>query len=80
MESENVSMFKLDMNIVFAFFNWSYINYILTYGFVEPEVAVPAEEKRFATWGTDIPDDLVLDQGKLAEALKKVYACVFVTR
>ncbi|KAK7344048.1 hypothetical protein VNO77_13271 [Canavalia gladiata] len=30
-----------------------------------------AEEKRLATWGTDVPDDLVLDQKKLAEALKK---------
>ncbi|WOG89002.1 hypothetical protein DCAR_0208238 [Daucus carota subsp. sativus] len=35
------------------------------------EVDAPAEEKRFATWGTDIPDDMVLDQAKLAEALKK---------
>lgn len=51
-----------------------------SYNFVVPEVAVPAEEKRLATWGTDIPDDLVLDQGKLAEALKKVYAYFFVTR
>ncbi|GAU25823.1 hypothetical protein TSUD_30870 [Trifolium subterraneum] len=30
-----------------------------------------AEEKRFATWGTNVPDDLVLDQKKLAEALNK---------
>lgn len=29
------------------------------------------EEKRLATWGTDVPEDLVLDQKKLAEALKK---------
>ncbi|PNY17357.1 pre-mRNA-splicing factor slu7-like protein [Trifolium pratense] len=29
------------------------------------------EEKRFATWGTDVPDDMALDQKKLAEALKK---------
>lgn len=31
----------------------------------------PVEEKRLATWGTEVPDDLVLDQQKLAEALKK---------
>ncbi|WJX12508.1 hypothetical protein P8452_03002 [Trifolium repens] len=30
-----------------------------------------AEEKRFVTWGTDVPDDLVLDHEKLVEALKK---------
>lgn len=30
------------------------------------------EEKRVATWGTEIPDDLVLDEKLLAEALKKV--------
>ncbi|KAL1828961.1 hypothetical protein ACET3Z_007373 [Daucus carota] len=35
------------------------------------EVDAPAEEKRFATWGTHIPDDLVLDQAKLAKNLKK---------
>ncbi|XP_030950945.1 pre-mRNA-splicing factor SLU7-A [Quercus lobata] len=29
------------------------------------------EEKRVATWGTEIPDDLVLDEKLLAEALKK---------
>ncbi|KAI5680092.1 hypothetical protein M9H77_01319 [Catharanthus roseus] len=31
----------------------------------------PVEEKRLATWGTEVPDDLVLDEKKLAEALKK---------
>ncbi|WJX18912.1 hypothetical protein P8452_08663 [Trifolium repens] len=31
-----------------------------------------AEEKRFVTWGTDVPDDMVLDHEKLVEALKKV--------
>ncbi|KAI9181289.1 hypothetical protein LWI29_026115 [Acer saccharum] len=35
------------------------------------EMPPPAEEKRPATWGTDIPDDLVLDETLLAEALKK---------
>ncbi|KAH9608859.1 hypothetical protein KSS87_002348 [Heliosperma pusillum] len=29
------------------------------------------EERRLATWGTDVPDDLVLNDKKLAEALKK---------
>jgi pre-mRNA-processing factor SLU7 len=31
----------------------------------------PIEEKNLATWGTDVPDDLVLDQKRLNEALKK---------
>lgn len=35
------------------------------------EVPPLAEEKQLCTWGTDIPDDLVLNQGRLAEALKK---------
>ncbi|KAK3442365.1 hypothetical protein EUGRSUZ_B02550 [Eucalyptus grandis] len=35
------------------------------------DVAAPVEEKRLATWGTDVPDDLELDQKLLAEALKK---------
>lgn len=30
-----------------------------------------SEEKRLATWGAEIPDDLVLDEKLLAEALKK---------
>nr|GMD78470.1 pre-mRNA-splicing factor SLU7-like [Ipomoea batatas] len=34
----------------------------------------PTEQKKLATWGTDIPDDLVLDDKQLAEALKKVCA------
>lgn len=36
------------------------------------ETPVPAEEKRLATWGNDVPDDLLLDQKQLTEALKKV--------
>lgn len=40
---------------------------------MEPDVPAPTEQKQLATWGTDIPDDLLLDQGKLAEALKKVF-------
>lgn len=36
------------------------------------EVAGPVEEKRLASWGTDVPEDLVLDDKKLADALKKV--------
>ncbi|RXH87291.1 hypothetical protein DVH24_028791 [Malus domestica] len=35
------------------------------------DIPAPVEEKRPATWGTDIPDDLVLDEKLLAEALKK---------
>lgn len=37
------------------------------------EMPAQTEEKKLATWGTDIPDDLVLDEKLLAEALKKVY-------
>ncbi|KAI4303734.1 hypothetical protein MLD38_039331 [Melastoma candidum] len=37
----------------------------------DAETDLPSEERRMATWGTDIPDDLVLDEAKLAEALKK---------
>jgi pre-mRNA-processing factor SLU7 len=33
---------------------------------------VQQEEKRLATWGTDVPEDLVLDKNLLADALKKV--------
>ena len=36
------------------------------------EESVQREDKRLATWGTDVPDDLVLDKKKLAESLKKV--------
>jgi len=36
------------------------------------EESVQHEEKQLATWGTDVPDDLVLDKKKLAESLKKV--------
>ncbi|KAK3190332.1 hypothetical protein Dsin_029893 [Dipteronia sinensis] len=35
------------------------------------DVPVPAQEKNLATWGSDEPDDLIIDQKKLAEALKK---------
>lgn len=31
----------------------------------------PIEEKRPATWGTDVPEDVVLDEKLLADALKK---------
>ncbi|RWV88278.1 hypothetical protein BHE74_00028239, partial [Ensete ventricosum] len=33
---------------------------------------VQHEEKHLATWGTEVPDDLVIDKRLLAEALKKV--------
>ncbi|CBI23646.3 unnamed protein product, partial [Vitis vinifera] len=35
------------------------------------EAPAPVEEKKLATWGTDVPDDLVLDQKLLVDALKK---------
>ncbi|KAF8392197.1 hypothetical protein HHK36_022539 [Tetracentron sinense] len=35
------------------------------------EMPAPVEEKRLATWGTEVPEDLVLDQKLLTEALKK---------
>ncbi|KAL5711820.1 hypothetical protein ACHQM5_014059 [Ranunculus cassubicifolius] len=35
------------------------------------ERPAPVEDKNLATWGSDIPEDLVLDQQKLTEALKK---------
>jgi hypothetical protein len=40
--------------------------------FNDAEEPVQHEEKRLATWGTDVPDDLVLDKKKLDESLKKV--------
>ena len=38
----------------------------------ETDSAAPVEDKKFATWGTDIPEDLVLDEKLLAKSLKKV--------
>ncbi|XP_023522231.1 pre-mRNA-splicing factor SLU7-like [Cucurbita pepo subsp. pepo] len=35
------------------------------------DTPAPAEEKKLATWGSEVPDDLILDQKKLNEALKK---------
>ncbi|KAL3620603.1 hypothetical protein CASFOL_035515 [Castilleja foliolosa] len=35
------------------------------------ETSAPTEEKRPATWGTEVPEDLVLDKKKLSEALQK---------
>ncbi|KAK2643649.1 hypothetical protein Ddye_018844 [Dipteronia dyeriana] len=35
------------------------------------DVAAPAQEKNLATWESDVPDDLIIDQKKLAKALKK---------
>ncbi|KAJ8536743.1 hypothetical protein K7X08_035144 [Anisodus acutangulus] len=37
----------------------------------DSDTPAPVEERRLATWGTEVPDDLGLDQQKLAEALKK---------
>ena len=47
---------------------------------MQTEMPAQMEEKKLATWGTDVPDDLVLDQKLLAEALKKVYILlIFLT-
>ncbi|CAA2970304.1 Hypothetical predicted protein [Olea europaea subsp. europaea] len=35
------------------------------------DMPAPAQEKRLATWGSEVPEDLVLDEEKLVEALKK---------
>ncbi|OMO95432.1 Pre-mRNA splicing Prp18-interacting factor [Corchorus olitorius] len=35
------------------------------------DTPAPAEERKLATWGTEVPDDLVLDEKLLSEALKK---------
>ncbi|KAL3655740.1 hypothetical protein CASFOL_000136 [Castilleja foliolosa] len=35
------------------------------------ETSAPSEEKRPATWGTEVPEDLVLDKKKLDDALQK---------
>ncbi|XWS13850.1 hypothetical protein CRYUN_Cryun36dG0074200 [Craigia yunnanensis] len=35
------------------------------------DAPAPAEEKKLATWGTEVPEDLVLDEKLLTEALKK---------
>lgn len=39
---------------------------------VHAELPAPAEDKRLATWGSEVPDDIVLDEKLLAESLKKV--------
>ncbi|XP_058075002.1 pre-mRNA-splicing factor SLU7-A-like isoform X1 [Magnolia sinica] len=43
------------------------------------EKPATVEEKRLATWGTDVPEDLVLDQKLLVEALKKVIFAICLT-
>lgn len=43
-------------------------NYIHKFVTEDP---TPVEEKRPATWGSDVPEDLVLDEKLLADALKK---------
>lgn len=52
-------------------FNWLYLN-------INAEDTAPVEEKRLATWGTEVPDDLVLDQKLLSESLKKVSYSIFI--
>lgn len=44
---------------------------------INADTPTPAEEKRLATWGTDVPADLVLDQKKLSDALKRVSLEIF---
>ena len=39
---------------------------------VTEDVTEPTKDMQLATWGTDIPDDLDLDQDKVTEAIKKV--------
>lgn len=56
------------LSIVF-FFLCIYISYLWLW---LADRSGPVEEKRFVTWGSDTPEDLVLDREKLAEALKKV--------
>ncbi|PPD79477.1 hypothetical protein GOBAR_DD23591 [Gossypium barbadense] len=38
------------------------------------DAPAPAQERKHVTWGTDVPEDLVLDEKLLTEALKKVTA------
>lgn len=47
---------------------------LLVCGCVETDVPVQNEVRRLVSWGTDLPDDLALDQKRLAEALKNVSA------
>ena len=56
---------------VLCYWNYDVVIEALTLGCYaeEPE---QNEEKNLAAWGTDVPEDLVLDQKRLAEALKKV--------
>lgn len=51
------------------------------------DAPAPAEEKKLATWGTEVPEDLVLDEKLLTEALKKVnmvynvsFSCLFTKK
>jgi hypothetical protein len=46
----------------------SYSDWIFNFNAERP---ARAEEKRLATWGTDVPDGLVVDKKRLVEALKK---------
>lgn len=54
------------------YFYQFFISWRLKFVYVKLEAPAPAEEKRLATWGAEVPDDLVLDEKKLAEALQKV--------
>jgi len=52
------------------------LQYLITsfffFSIFDPDTHVPVEEKRLATWGTEVPEDLILDPKRLTEAIKKV--------
>ena len=64
------------MLLILLNFLHQYITFLLyadsSFLTVKIEKPAPTEEKRLASWGTEVPEDLVLDEKKLAEALKKV--------
>lgn len=52
--------------------SWFLIIDLQLFSWICTEDPKPIEEKRPATWGTDVPEDVVLDEKLLADALKKV--------
>lgn len=49
-----------------------FIVLIIVIMILKADTQAPEEEKRMATWGTDVPEGVVLDDKLLAKALKKV--------
>lgn len=43
---------------------------------MKAEAPALTEEKRLATWGSEVPEDLVLDEKRLADALQKVNSLI----